>query len=68
LEPATASAQKASGQLDGDQLKVDFAANARSLGAHALTASTLEELKEALRKGQNAGSHHGSSSSRQTQQ
>jgi 3D-(3,5/4)-trihydroxycyclohexane-1,2-dione acylhydrolase (decyclizing) len=41
---------KASGQLDGDQLKVDFAANARSLGAHALTASTLEELKEALRK------------------
>ena len=41
---------KASGQLDGDQLKVDFAANARSLGAHALTASTLEELKEALKK------------------
>jgi len=41
---------KASGQLDGEPLKVDFAANARSLGAHALDASTLEELKEALRK------------------
>jgi 3D-(3,5/4)-trihydroxycyclohexane-1,2-dione acylhydrolase (decyclizing) len=40
----------ASGQLDGDSLKVDFAANARSLGAHALTAYTLDELKEALRK------------------
>jgi 3D-(3,5/4)-trihydroxycyclohexane-1,2-dione acylhydrolase (decyclizing) len=40
----------ASGQLDGEPLKVDFAANARSLGAHALTASTLEELKEALKK------------------
>jgi 3D-(3,5/4)-trihydroxycyclohexane-1,2-dione acylhydrolase (decyclizing) len=40
----------ASGQLDGDSLKVDFAANARSLGAHALTASTLDELKEALTK------------------
>jgi 3D-(3,5/4)-trihydroxycyclohexane-1,2-dione acylhydrolase (decyclizing) len=36
--------------LDGDQLKVDFAANAHSLGAHALTASTLEGLKEALSK------------------
>ena len=41
---------KASGQLDGDSLKVDFAANARSLGAHALTASTLDELKDALSK------------------
>ena len=40
----------ASGQLDGEPLKVNFAANARSLGAHALTASTLDELKEALRK------------------
>jgi 3D-(3,5/4)-trihydroxycyclohexane-1,2-dione acylhydrolase (decyclizing) len=41
---------KASGQLDGEPLKVDFAANARSQGAHALTATTLDELKEALRK------------------
>jgi 3D-(3,5/4)-trihydroxycyclohexane-1,2-dione acylhydrolase (decyclizing) len=40
----------ASGQLNGDPLTVDFAANARSLGAHALKAVTLEEFKEALRK------------------
>jgi 3D-(3,5/4)-trihydroxycyclohexane-1,2-dione acylhydrolase (decyclizing) len=39
---------KASGQLDGDRLTVDFAANARSLGAHALKANTLDELKKAL--------------------
>jgi 3D-(3,5/4)-trihydroxycyclohexane-1,2-dione acylhydrolase (decyclizing) len=35
-------------QLDGDVMKVDFAANARSLGAHALKAGTLDELKQAL--------------------
>jgi 3D-(3,5/4)-trihydroxycyclohexane-1,2-dione acylhydrolase (decyclizing) len=29
---------------------VDFAANARSLGAHALKAATLDELKQALSK------------------
>jgi 3D-(3,5/4)-trihydroxycyclohexane-1,2-dione acylhydrolase (decyclizing) len=40
----------ASGQLDGEPLTVDFAANARSLGAHALTAATLDELKQALSK------------------
>jgi 3D-(3,5/4)-trihydroxycyclohexane-1,2-dione acylhydrolase (decyclizing) len=39
---------QASGQLDGDRLTVDFAANARSLGAHALKATTLDELKKAL--------------------
>jgi 3D-(3,5/4)-trihydroxycyclohexane-1,2-dione acylhydrolase (decyclizing) len=36
------------GQLDGDVLNVDFVANARSLGAHATRAATLEELKHAL--------------------
>jgi 3D-(3,5/4)-trihydroxycyclohexane-1,2-dione acylhydrolase (decyclizing) len=36
------------GQLDGELLKVDFAANARSLGAYALKAGTLDELKQAL--------------------
>jgi len=41
---------QASGQLDGEPLTVDFAANARSLGAHALKATTLDELKEALLK------------------
>ena len=29
---------------------MDFAANARSLGAHALKAATLDELKQALQK------------------
>jgi 3D-(3,5/4)-trihydroxycyclohexane-1,2-dione acylhydrolase (decyclizing) len=41
---------KASGQLDGDPLTVDYVANARSLGAHAIKAGTLVELKEALEK------------------
>ncbi len=40
----------ATGQLDGEPLQVDFAANARSLGAHVLKAATLNELKEALLK------------------
>jgi 3D-(3,5/4)-trihydroxycyclohexane-1,2-dione acylhydrolase (decyclizing) len=40
---------KESGQLDGDPLTVDYVANARSLGAHALQAATLAELKDALR-------------------
>jgi 3D-(3,5/4)-trihydroxycyclohexane-1,2-dione acylhydrolase (decyclizing) len=39
---------QASGQLDGETLTVDFAANARSLGAHALKANSLDELKKAL--------------------
>jgi len=38
----------ASGQLDGDQLPVDFVANARSLGAHAIQAPDLPSLKMAL--------------------
>jgi 3D-(3,5/4)-trihydroxycyclohexane-1,2-dione acylhydrolase (decyclizing) len=37
-----------SGQLDGERLPVDFAANARSLGAHVIEASDLPTLKEAL--------------------
>ncbi len=41
---------RASGQLDGDPLTVDYVANARSLGAHAFKAETLVELKEALEK------------------
>jgi 3D-(3,5/4)-trihydroxycyclohexane-1,2-dione acylhydrolase (decyclizing) len=39
---------QASGQLDGDPINVDFVANARSLGAHAVKADTLAELKIAL--------------------
>jgi len=41
---------QATKQLDGDLLKVDFAANALSLGAHALKAGTLDELKQALKE------------------
>jgi len=36
------------GQLDGEPLHVDFAANARSLGANAVEASSIVELKQAL--------------------
>jgi 3D-(3,5/4)-trihydroxycyclohexane-1,2-dione acylhydrolase (decyclizing) len=39
-----------SGQLDGGPLTVDFVANARSLGANTLKATTLDEFKEALQK------------------
>jgi 3D-(3,5/4)-trihydroxycyclohexane-1,2-dione acylhydrolase (decyclizing) len=37
-----------SGQLDGEYLPVDLAANARSLGADATTVSTIVEFKQAL--------------------
>lgn len=36
------------GQLDGDYLPVDFAANARSLGAHVIEAHDLASLRAAL--------------------
>ena len=36
------------GELAGEPLPIDFEANARSLGAHALRARTLDELKQAL--------------------
>ncbi|MCS7220527.1 MAG: 3D-(3,5/4)-trihydroxycyclohexane-1,2-dione acylhydrolase (decyclizing) [Anaerolineae bacterium] len=42
------------GQLDGEYLPVDFAANARSLGAHVLTARTLSELRAALAEAREA--------------
>ena len=41
---------EASKQLDGELLTVDYAANARSLGAHALKAGTLDELRQALKE------------------
>ncbi|HUA40109.1 MAG TPA: 3D-(3,5/4)-trihydroxycyclohexane-1,2-dione acylhydrolase (decyclizing) [Streptosporangiaceae bacterium] len=37
-----------SGQLDGDVLPVDLAANAASLGAHAIRVSSIAELRAAL--------------------
>ena len=36
------------GKLDGDSIPVDFVANARSLGAHAVRAQTRDELRRAL--------------------
>jgi 3D-(3,5/4)-trihydroxycyclohexane-1,2-dione acylhydrolase (decyclizing) len=36
------------GQLSGERLVVDYAANARSLGAHAIEAPTLDGLRAAL--------------------
>jgi len=36
------------GQLDGELLPVDFAANAASLGAHAIRATTRDDLQRAL--------------------
>ena len=46
---------KESGQLDGECLTVDYVANARSLGAHAIKAGNLAELKEALEKAKTLG-------------
>jgi 3D-(3,5/4)-trihydroxycyclohexane-1,2-dione acylhydrolase (decyclizing) len=39
-----------SGRLDGSHLPVDFAANARSLGAHVIEAKNLPGLQAALRE------------------
>jgi len=39
---------RASGKMDGALLQVDYAASVRSLGAHALKAGSLKELKAAL--------------------
>jgi len=43
-----------SGQLDGDYLPLDFAAQTRGLGAVALEANTLAEFKAALEKARGA--------------
>lgn len=43
-----------SGQLDGEYLPVDLAANARSLGAAAITACNIEEFKQALQDARKA--------------
>ena len=42
------------GQLDGDYLPVDFAANARSLGAEAIAVSTIADFKSALQQARKA--------------
>ena len=45
----------ATGTLTGDQLPVDFAANAASLGAHVLRADGIAGLREALAQARPAG-------------
>lgn len=40
--------RSSSGALDGEKIKVDFAANARSLGAHVMQSISLAEFKSAL--------------------
>lgn len=42
------------GQLDGDVLPIDYVANARSLGAHAVRVNTLGELEAALEEAKKA--------------
>jgi 3D-(3,5/4)-trihydroxycyclohexane-1,2-dione acylhydrolase (decyclizing) len=39
---------KTTGQLDGERLPVDLAANARSLGAHVIEAKTILDVRMAL--------------------
>jgi len=39
-----------SGQLDGEYLPVDLAANASSLGAHTITACTIDQFRQALQE------------------
>lgn len=41
-----------SGQLDGETLPIDFAANCASLGAHVIAAGNRDELAEAVREAQ----------------
>lgn len=41
-------ARDAQGRLAGAYLPIDFAAHARSMGANAYTATTIEQLREAL--------------------
>jgi len=43
---------EATGQLSGEKLPVDFAANARSLGAHVIEAADLPAFKAALKEAQ----------------
>jgi 3D-(3,5/4)-trihydroxycyclohexane-1,2-dione acylhydrolase (decyclizing) len=42
------------GQLDGEYLPVDYAANARSLGAQAVTVADLVDFKQALQEARKA--------------
>ncbi|HET9698491.1 MAG TPA: 3D-(3,5/4)-trihydroxycyclohexane-1,2-dione acylhydrolase (decyclizing) [Terriglobales bacterium] len=46
--------RSASGGLDGDRIEVDYAANARSLGAHVIESKTLDEFRAALAEAKSA--------------
>jgi 3D-(3,5/4)-trihydroxycyclohexane-1,2-dione acylhydrolase (decyclizing) len=46
--------EEESGQLDGDYLPVDYAANARSLGAEAICVSTIGDFRQALQEARKA--------------
>lgn len=43
------------GELDGEVLPLDFAANARGLGAHVIEAGDLSEVSQALEEAKRAG-------------
>ena len=57
--PATATATRRPGSLDGDLLPVDLAANAASLGADVLTATTIDEFDGRVRGGARRRRHDG---------
>jgi 3D-(3,5/4)-trihydroxycyclohexane-1,2-dione acylhydrolase (decyclizing) len=42
-----------SGQISGDMLPVDFAENARSLGAHTIECTDIDSFKKALKESKN---------------
>ena len=44
---------KSSGQLEGERLPVDLAANARSLGAHVIEAKSIVDFRLALEEAKN---------------
>jgi 3D-(3,5/4)-trihydroxycyclohexane-1,2-dione acylhydrolase (decyclizing) len=58
LARASVCASEDSGQLDGEVLPVDYAANARSLGAEASCVSTIADFRQALQSAQGQA-HHG---------
>ena len=47
------------GRLDGDLIRVDLAANARSLGAHVIEVHSRDELQQAVKQAKAAPSDGG---------
>jgi 3D-(3,5/4)-trihydroxycyclohexane-1,2-dione acylhydrolase (decyclizing) len=46
--------RSSSGALDGEKIQVDYAANARSLGAHVIESKSLADFKAALQQAKTA--------------